>query len=148
MVVAAIEAEIGDPADAERDEVLVDILGRQAQLGEEIERRQGLRIPHERQVQDILDRPVPQERPEALAFETRFRLARVRGPVDAASLQASQGDGDRALAVTEHRVKIDQPTRDGTLLDCADRSRHQSIQTLFGGCQRARADLARAQWPS
>ena len=112
------------------------------QDGEHVERRQSLRILHQRQVDDILDRAISERGPDALVLAARFRLGGMRRPVDPDMPQALQSHGDCALARPEHRVQIHTPACDGASLDRVGSARCERRQTLLGGLQRARTDLA------
>jgi hypothetical protein len=76
------------------------------------------------------------------SYSPRFRLGRMRRPIDAHMPQAFQGHHHRALARAKHRVKIDPPLCHDALLDHADRARCERRQTLLGSLQFARTDLA------
>ena len=140
--VAVLEAEVGGAADAEGDEVVVDVLGRDAHLGEELEDRQGFRVPHQRQVDDVLDRSVAEQGPDALVLAAGCLVARVRRPVDARAPQAVERDRHGALADAEHGVEVHAPAGDSAVLDGAGGAAGEGEQALLGGVERAGADFA------
>src|SRR6516225_9463221 len=117
VAVAALEIEIGGPADTECDQILVGVQGWYTQAGQHVQRRQSLRILHQRKVDEILDRTVSEPGPDALVLTARFRLGGMRRPVDTNMRQAFQSTRHRALAHPKHRVKIHAPLRDSTSLD-------------------------------
>ena len=117
VAVAPLEVEIGGPADAECDQILIGVQGWYTQAGEHVQRRQSLRVLHQRKVDEILDRTVSEPGPDALVLTARFRLGGMRRPVDTNMRQAFQSHRDRALARPKHRVKIHAPLRDSTSLD-------------------------------
>ena len=66
----------------------------------------------------------------------------MRWPVDPDMPQAFQAHRHGALARAKHRVQIHTPACDGASLDRVGSARCERRQTLLGGLQRARTDLA------
>src|SRR5690242_3669374 len=71
VAVAALQVEIGGAADAKRAQIKVAVQGWYDQAGKHVEGCQSLRILHQRQVNEIIDRASSEPGPEALVLTAR-----------------------------------------------------------------------------
>src|SRR4029077_4879159 len=117
VTIASLEAKIDRPTDDQGKQVRIRMQGRRSEFGQNIQRREGCRVPHQRQLDQILDRAVPELRPDPLIFPYRFRFRRMRRPLDAQMPEVFETDRDRAGALIEGHVQIDAQARDGRLFD-------------------------------
>src|ERR1700730_13348727 len=68
VAVAALEAEIDRSAGDQGNQVRIRIECRWPDLGQNVQRREGCRVAHQRQLDQILDRAAPELRPDPLVF--------------------------------------------------------------------------------
>jgi hypothetical protein len=106
VAVATLEAEIDRAADDQGLEGDIRPNGRRKDLGQHIERREGDRVAHQRQLDERLDGAAPELGPDPLVFAGHLLVSRLRRPVDADPSEVVETDGDRAAALTQRRVHI------------------------------------------
>ena len=97
--------------------VLIRKQCRRQDLGQHIQSREGRRVAHQGQLNELLDRAAPELRPDPLVFASHFLFCRMRRPFDAQMSEVVETDGDRAVALIEGRVQIHAQARDGRSLD-------------------------------
>jgi hypothetical protein len=112
VAVAVLETEIDCSACDQGNQVSIRIHCRCSDLGQNVQRCQGCRVTHQRQIDQGLDRATPEPRPDTLVFMSCFLIRRMRRPVDAQMPQVIETDGNGAAALIEGRVQIDAQTRD------------------------------------
>src|ERR1700746_1237322 len=64
VTVAALEAEIDSPTDDQGEQICICMQARRSELGQNIQRREGCWVAHQRQFDQILDRAAPELRPD------------------------------------------------------------------------------------
>src|ERR1700754_746528 len=99
VAVAMLQTEIHRPAGGEHVQILVGVYGWRFKGGEHVEHRPGLRILHQRQVDEILDRATSKLRPEPFELALWFLWGGMCCPVDAHLPQAFQAHRDCAVDV-------------------------------------------------
>src|ERR1700676_2657812 len=117
VTVTMLEAEIGHPANHEGEKVLVGKQCRRHDLGQNIESRAGLRVAHQRQVHELLDRTAPELRPNSLVFPSYVVFCRMRRPANAAPAEEFKAYLHAAVALIQGRVKRQPQARDGGDVD-------------------------------
>ena len=98
VAVAMLQAEIRHAADDEAVQILVGEQGRRHDRGEDVHGRAPDRVGHPRQVEQRLDRAVPDLLPHPLVLLPDLLLRRVRRPRDADAPQVVEGHLDAAVA--------------------------------------------------
>src|SRR5262249_3755776 len=78
VAVAALEAEIDRSADGQNVQIPIAKKSRRYDLGQNVDGRERVRVGHQRQIQDILDRASAELRPHLLVFAPRFLFCRMR----------------------------------------------------------------------
>ena len=106
IAVATLEAEIDRSADDQGLEVSIRKPCRRKDPVQHIERREGYRVAHQRQLDELLDGAAPELGPDPLVFASHVLVGRMRRPVDADPSEVVETDGDRAAALTKRRVHI------------------------------------------
>ena len=142
VAVTVLEAEIDRPAGKESKQVRIRVKCRWAELGQNIHRRQGCRVMHQRQFDQRLDRAASELRPDPLVFASRLLVRRMRRPVDAQMPQVVQTHGNGTAALIEGRVQINAQARDGSPLHGIGGAGRQRRQALLRGDQIAGEELA------
>ncbi len=89
-----------------RAQVLVGEQGRRHERREDVHRRARDRIGHPRQVEQRLDRAVPELPPDPLVFLPDLLSRRMRRPLDADPPQVVEADLDGAVAPAEGHEEI------------------------------------------
>src|SRR5206468_10666346 len=82
VAVAMFQAEVRHPADDEAEQILVGKQGWRQYGGEHVQRGAPLGVRHQGQIDELLDRAIPDLAPDALVFSLDLLLRRVRGPSD------------------------------------------------------------------
>ena len=116
--------------------------GRRHELAQDVDGRQGCRVVHQRQIDELLDRPAAQQRPDAVVFAPHVVLGRMGRPFDADMPEVVETDSDRAAALIEGRVDIDAQARNDGLLDRRRGALRQRRQSLLGDRQPAGQEFA------
>src|SRR6202040_1827312 len=80
---AVLQAEVRHPTEDETDQILVGEQGWRHDRVEYVHRRAPAGVGHRRRSDDVLDRTVPESRPDPLVFAARFLRCRMRRPLDA-----------------------------------------------------------------
>src|SRR5712675_2360253 len=106
VTVATLEAEIDRPTDDQGEQVRIRMQAGRPDLGQNVHRREGCRVTHQRQLDQILDHAAPELRPDPLVFAPRFLFRRMWRPVDAEMPEVVETDGNGAAALIEGRVQI------------------------------------------
>ena len=124
----SLEAEINRPdrQPAKEGSHRANNAGRQ-DLGQNIQSREGRRVAHQGQLNELLDRAAPKLYPDPLVFASRFLFCRMRRPFDAQMPEVVETDGNRAVALVESRVQIDAQTRRQSLARLVFAARDESI---------------------
>src|SRR4029077_17823012 len=82
VTVAALEAEIDRATDDQGKQVRIGMQARRSELGQNINGREGCRVAHQRQLDQMLDRAAPELRPDPLVLASCYLFRRMRRPVD------------------------------------------------------------------
>src|SRR5208283_534502 len=83
VTVAALEAEIDRSADRHACKVRVGMPYGSHEPRQDIQRRGGSQVDHQRQLNELLDRAAPKLRPDQFVLALHLLICRMRGPVDA-----------------------------------------------------------------
>src|SRR5262245_43114630 len=83
VAVAMLEAEVNSPADSQGNKVRIRKQCRRQDLCQYIESRDGRRVAHQGQLNELLDRAAPEFFPDPLVFASRFLFCWMRRPLDA-----------------------------------------------------------------
>src|SRR6266851_1439499 len=142
VTVATLEAEIDRPTDDQGKQLRIRMQARRPELGQNIQRREGYRVAHQRQLYQVLDRAAPELRPDPLVFASRFLVCRMRRPVDAQMSEVIEPYGNGAAALIEGRVQVDAQAGDGGSLQRIRGAGRQCRQALLGFRERTRQELA------
>src|SRR5271165_1679410 len=118
VAVAALEAEIDRSADRYARKVRVGMPYGSHEPRQNIQRRGGSWVGHQRQIDELLDRTAPKLRPDQPVLALHLLISRMRRPVDPEMTpQVVETDGDGAVAPIESRVHINAQARDGRSFD-------------------------------
>src|ERR1700739_2783450 len=115
--VAMLKAEIHDPTGYQPKEIHVGVQRRRQGLGQNLKSRQGYRIAHQWQLDQIFDRAAPEPCPDLLVFALRLLFCRARRPLDAQPLKIVQTNLDRPIGSIEGHVYIHAQAVDCRLFD-------------------------------
>ena len=105
VAVAMLQAEIRHAAHDEPDEMRIGGHRRSDHLGEHVHRRVPVGIAHQRQVDERLDRTVPELLPDPRVFLSQGLDRRVRRPVDAGVPQVVETNVDGAIGAIQRGVE-------------------------------------------
>src|SRR5208337_377626 len=83
VAVAALEAEIHRSADCYARKIRVRMPYGSHKSRQNIQRRGGIRVGHQRQINELLDRAAPKPRPDQPVLALHLLICRMRRPVDA-----------------------------------------------------------------
>src|SRR5262249_5773751 len=113
VAVAPLEAEIDRPAGDQGMKVRIRKQCRWQSLGQNIQRRQGRRIAHQGQRDELLDLAASQLGPDPLVFSFCFLFCRMQRAFNAQMSEVVEADDNRAIALIDGRVQIDAQAGDG-----------------------------------
>ena len=106
LAIPVLQAEIPHSADHETAQLFVGEQGRRHEKRENINSRADDRIRHAGQVEQFLDRPIPELPPQLRIFFLKVLGGGMRRPVDAKSAQAVQANLDGAIASAKGHEQI------------------------------------------
>ncbi len=112
---ATFKAEIDHSADDQDVEIDVAECRWHSHLGQDVDGSQGLRVRHQRTMDEVLDAVAPDPRPDPLVFASRFVFRRLLRPVDTEMTEGLKTHGHRAAALIECRVQIEAQAGDGRM---------------------------------
>src|SRR5215831_8718511 len=104
VAVAPLEAEIDRPAGDQGMKVCIRKQCRGQSLNQNIQRRQGRGIVHQRQLEELLDLAAPELGPDPLVFSFCFLFCWMQRTFNAQMSEVVEADGNRAIALIEGRV--------------------------------------------
>ena len=133
VAVAALEAEVDGPADDEAGKVGLGIHRRGKNFGENVQGRERGGITHHLQVDEFLNGPASELRPDTIVFAPRFILRRMRGPVDTKVPKEIETHGDGARVLSERRVEIGTQAHDRGSLNGTDGTGRKRVESLLCG---------------
>src|ERR1700722_10877527 len=143
VTVTALEAEIRRPAYGEGMKICLHQRERSGcNLGQNVNRREGCWISHQRQLQHILDRAAPELRPDPIVFTSHLLVCRMRRPIDTLTPEIVERDGNGAAALTQGEVQIDVQAGDRGAFHGICSAGGKPFQPLVSGAHRPGDKLA------
>ena len=124
VAVAVLQAEGRHPTDDEAEKIQVREQGRRGEDREHVHGRTPVRIAHQRQIEQRLDRARVEPLPQVVIFLPDVIRRRTQRPLAVDPLQVIAPHRDGAVAQVQRRIEIDAHASDGRRVDdglCASR---------------------------
>src|SRR5215469_9211224 len=110
VAVAMLEAQVHHMTNDERKQILVAVHCRRHGLGQHVQNVEDLRVGHQRQVNEFLDLPVSNQRPDSTIFAHYLVARRSRGPIGAEASEVLEAELHAAVAPIYSGVKREAQT--------------------------------------